>query len=125
MKYIKLFEDLNEDGYEEISYSSSRKGEAIPPSQGDREFEILSKMGFIKQLWLKDSMDSIEYYYLGINLSGERRGIYIHKYDDEWYEVLVNTMVNGARRPNAVYKSYRCDQLDGLLACLKKEFNIS
>lgn len=107
LKYIKLFEDMNDDGYEEISYSSSRRGESIPPSQGDREFEILSKMGFIK-------LFSIDGYSL-VSIFG---GIYIYKYDDEWYEVV--KIVDGYR----VYKNYRCDQLDGLLNCLKNECGI-
>jgi len=52
------------------------------------------------------------------------RRIYIYKLRDDWYHLVDVDISNAATRYEEEYTYYRCDQLEGLLNCLKKEFNI-
>jgi hypothetical protein len=52
------------------------------------------------------------------------RRIYIYKLRDDWYHLVDVDISNAATRYKEKFTYYRCDQLEGLLNCLKKEFNI-
>jgi len=50
--------------------------------------------------------------------------ILIYTYKDEWYKVTKHSRLGRSPYQYTVNECYRCDQLDGLLNCLKNEFNI-
>ena len=52
------------------------------------------------------------------------RRIFIYKLKDDWFHLVDVDTSNPDTRYKEKYTYYRCDQLDGLLNCLKKEFNI-
>jgi len=104
MRYIKLFEDMNTDSWEEISHNTFLSGVAIDFTQ--REFDILSKYGFEET----HSDDTYRYRELRRSLDSDDLVVYVYKCDDEWYDVAIQ---NPQGR-----KYYKCDQWDGLLSYL-------
>ena len=80
-----------------------------------RESDVLFKLGFIdKRKWdiPQSHNKKLVYHFLNFGIS-----VLVEKTDDNWYYVNFQTSSN-------TDKYYKCDQFDGLLACLKKEFNI-
>jgi len=126
MKYLKLFEDLNVDGFEEVSYDDfcNDTGETfefrfkrLNFRKRDKDMIYLSEMGFFrggvpgKQTKYKDFMEI----YLDAK-RGARDIITVYKSVDEWYYVE-KMILSKSFKPE---QYYRCDQLDGLINCLEK-----
>ena len=121
MKYIKLFEDINTDGYEEIlyyeySYTLDNKDILYFTQE---EVEILGRFGLMLEesdydqrvlLWkLVLAKRSKSHGKSGI-AEQIKEDLHVYKLPDEWYHIsdCIST-------PN---KYYKCDQLDGLINCL-------
>lgn len=163
VKYIKLFEDLNTDGYEEIEYENlypliynpknsayqfdseafTQKELDILQSRGfsyktQKDLDILHKLmissdrndrdknGNIKlslrvaDKYYKTFDGSCLYKEIIYTESFPHRGVealLIFKSSDEWYYIECITI-------GAIPLVYKCDQMYGLLNCLKKEFRI-
>jgi len=119
MKYIKLFENIDKSGYEEIS-SDEFYDEYI--------YEDFIGREYINTHDIDDEPDTYKFidimaYYNDINIGKYNRlrgnpSLYIHKSNDEWYYVVVSCVLDNDE------KTFKCDQFDGLLNCLKKEFNL-
>jgi hypothetical protein len=113
MKYLKIFEDLNTDGYEVVSHNSDNGYQRCTPSQ--KVIDTICKLG---------GKDKFKYNEWNQSLHNQgyegKDNIYIWTYVDDWYWVKISSSTN--MNPNRIY--FKCDQLDGLLNCLKKEFNI-
>ena len=116
MKYIKLFESL-EDGY--VKKGSIEFNMIEESKFTEAEIKKLTGMGFEKEqynrvLYSKNIYPSKNIHYK----------IYIVKGSDEWFYVNyynVHKLKIGERRTDDYYE---CDQFDGLLNCLEKEFNM-
>jgi len=128
MKWIKLFEDIDKDLYKEIDASDFCNSEAIAGSIGDDVSYTFKPISFsrqdtsiLKEFGFKDidgeemcgyfSMPPKKY---GRTWSkdGEIR-VSIFKSIDDWYYVMCVKIVST--------KYYKCDQMDGLLNCIKEE----
>ena len=124
MKYIRMFEDLDEDLYSEISRSDYY--EEVGTDIRDltpftsREIKILNSIGFRDDRKDTDLLTSDKSLINKFFVYKERRtfnsaiNLNLTKSDDEWYYIISESTT----------KYYKCDQFDGLLECLKKEFNI-
>jgi len=114
MKYIKLFEDLT-DKYHDVS--NLRYIDVSPIEFSDKEEGNLLKIGFSKSIPTCYTLIDIDN---GYNID-------IFKVDDEWYYVgyyIRYEKENGSLGLVQV-RLYKCDQWDGLMDCLEKEFDIS
>ena len=116
MRYIKLFEDLNTDGYESIddfwdSDIKNFKFNRITFNQ--KEIDKLTLMGFSIILLKKRAI------FDSSTLHGD---ISIYKSDDEWYYVCFIGFSQDGYITNLYYK---CDQWDGLMSLLKKEYRFT
>lgn len=109
MKYLKLFEDI--DLYKEVDIDDAFLSHI---SFTQKEIDKLENFGFKT---LGHGKPSKQYTLLRAYAIGT---IYLYKLEDEYY-VLRHVSTN---IPVVGQKFYKCDQLDGLLDCLKKEFNI-
>ena len=129
MKYIKLFEDINTDGYEEISWDDFYTVNAtykftLTPFI-DSEIVKLTSMGFQLNPNKNDLPNSI------LKGAGYIASEYLHKLGVPGYNKPVNIFVYRAFDDWYYAHTYKindiffkCDQFDSLLNCLKKEFNI-
>jgi hypothetical protein len=121
MKYIKLFEDLSSDKYRDVSNSID---EILPIEFNDKEGNLLNKIGF------NNHSDDGPLCYTNDNGEWDPRNpstfINIYKEEDEWYYVASYRRYEKENGYPAIYQDslYKCDQWDGLIDCLKKEFNI-
>ena len=116
MRYIKNFESIKlngNDGYRKITFGEyanrTDDREALKPNGID--YKTLSKLGFFIYTTFGDGVMHNHKNSLDIN------PILIIKLYDGWYQIR-------AGESGDSIKYYECDQLDGLLNCLKKEFNI-
>ena len=119
-----MFEDLDEDLYSEISRSDYY--EEVGTDIRDltpftsREIKILNSIGFRDDRKDTDLLTSDKSLINKFFVYKERRtfnsaiNLNLTKSDDEWYYIISESTT----------KYYKCDQFDGLLECLKKEFNI-
>jgi len=110
MRYLKLFEDLNEDGYEEMNiedfYTSDyERLNFTTTTFTEKELSKLLPMG----LSVAD-MSSFEYLYT--------KGIFLYKASDEWYYIEKTTEYDVPTKDSF----FKCDQWDSVIACLIKEF---
>jgi len=131
MKYIKLFEDLT-DKYHDVS--NLRDIDISPIEFSDKEGNLL-KIGFSKSspicYTLIDTEDAlIDLNFLGIDNKGIDGKLNVWKVYDEWYYVGYYRRYekeNGSFGWEGLVqvKLYKCDQWDGLMDCLEKEFDIS
>jgi hypothetical protein len=125
MKYLKLFEDIGL--YKEVDIDDAFLSHI---SFTQKEIDKLENFGFktlghgkpeeytgnceLRKLLFYPSKQYtlLRAYEIGM--------IYLYKLEDEYYVLrYVSTNI-----PVVGQKFYKCDQLDGLLDCLKKEFNI-
>ena len=123
MKYIKLFEENsdygyeeNSDyGYEEIDADDYHTGMNSMVSLSSRDIDVISEVVsssfpdyFIKKIegLDNDPMNGLTFFFL-------QKGDYIFKAYDEWFFLIIDG------------NYYKCDQLDGLLNCLKNEYGAS
>jgi hypothetical protein len=116
MKYIKLFEDLT-DKYHDVS--NLRDIDISPIEFSDKEGNLL-KIGFSKST-------PTCYTLIDIDNGGRGTELNIWKVYDEWYYVGYYRRYekeNGSLGLVQV-RLYKCDQWDGLMDCLEKEFDIS
>ena len=111
MRYLKMFEDV---GYKEID---SIHGVDFDPKYfvdfSQRDIPVLNKIGF-ENISLKEDYNSNWYDKIYVD---SEENIMVMKKEDEWYYVRD---INKHRDT-----WYKCDQLDGLMSCLKNEYNIS
>jgi len=139
MKYIKLFEDLNESEYEKIErdeyYDDSGTLKFTPVNFTNLEINKLESLGLTLDHYLKlipvpvQEPGDVGYKSIGIFKFFNKMDNYraslsfcnaiILKAEDEWYYITTDFT------RNYTIVRYKCDQFDGLLACLKKEFDIS
>ena len=109
MKYIKLFEN-NKDGYEVITHDDfMRWPMKSMVSISERNINIISR---ILSKYISLSNINVNKNDLGYNYFALEFGDYIFESDDEWFFLVINN------------RYYKCDQLDGLLNCLKNEFGM-
>lgn len=112
MKYIKLFENFDElDGFKEY--------EIIPGDNRfkyDRKEDLSEDLEIIRKFLVHngstDISTAIKYGALQ-KISFYNNNIFhtIEKYKDDWFMIMV--------RQSERNKFYECDQLDGLLNCIK------
>ncbi len=126
MIYLKLFEDHNDDLYEQISQEEWNKSVGYDDETGVK-FE-----SFIKKevILITDTLVEMGYYYENIfdddifdddksikdgvnvlNLLSEG-GLSITKISDEWFFIFDRLEFN----------FYKCDDIEGLLKCLREKF---
>ena len=130
MKYIKLptewesqkrlFEDLDTYGYEEIpmgefyainNTTRCHKFELFPFTEKD-----LKKLYSLKTNLSKHLINKSCFYLVKTEINID---IMIYASNDEWYYIDKDRCYGENR-----HTYYKCDQFDGLLNCLKKEFDI-
>lgn len=112
MKYIKLFENINNDGYEKIDHDTykSLAYQYEFESFIEKEINCLRKIGF--------KYDKDRTYGMRNN-----NDIYVFKMGDSWYVVYDANIRNGVH--GMIYgPQFKCDQWDSVINCLKNEFNI-
>ena len=120
MKYLKLFEDIKSDGYEEIrdrEYDSlmlnyyGNNNFFIPYTANEVSF--LTRIGFIEYPNPNYRQEGVNTQYMTKETKAydHRTEIKIYKAPDEWFYLKVCS----SRFRNRVYK---CDQFDGVKACL-------
>ena len=119
MRYLKLFEDMESDGYEKVSsdildMERNRQYEFRDFTQ--RELDtiktLVSRNGYVLKIFNKisnwtvrvDTKDSTDYI------------LQITKLYDDWY-----VLHNGYSHNQSYFK---CDQWYGMINCLKNEFGI-
>ena len=115
-RHIKLFEDLSSDKYRDVSNSID---EILPIEFNDKEGNLLNKIGFGRHSPLCYTLIDIDK-----GIDGE---LNVWKVYDEWYYVGYYRRYekeNGSLGLMQV-RLYKCDQWDGLVDCLEKEFDIS
>jgi hypothetical protein len=120
MNYIKLYEDFNSDGYEEIEFhqfDEDRPSMDDPAISTNFETTKLENMGFTK---VGNRVFTKKYSFLMPGAGTKYNTCTIRKKDDDWY-YLTMTRYN----PSSNTKYYKCDQFDGLINCLKNECNIT
>lgn len=112
LRYLKLFEDVNTDGYELISIEAFNKGlpdkveDLVPFSS--HQIDKLLGFGFLDtNNNYKNILDK------RFSIDGD---IIVYKTDDEWYYLSDDRYE---------YNFYKCDQWEGLMNCLKKELKLS
>jgi len=122
MRYLKLFEDINSDGYESIRYDKYYNYEGfcfVLTDFTEKELLILKQLIPTMETCsntVSNKNDSVTFRQ---NVT-DRRGIlypievWINKSTDEWFYVDMG----GNRRDG---KFFKCDQLDGLIDCLRNE----
>ena len=115
MRYIKLYEDLN-DVYKRIGSICGL--EFDPKYFVDFTVLDISKLNRIGFESIEDSGLNYNPPWYGKICVNVDDNLHIMKKEDEWY------YVRDMRRMNREVW-YKCDQFDGLLDCLKKEFNLS
>jgi len=129
MKYIKLFEDLNQDGYELISEDVFRSSKPYKVSEyirfTDSEVNTLIPYGFSDKYegYIKSHQDTVtsfghietNYKSKVMRVSDDSRTIYLYKGDDEWFFVLVTF------EDEDFEKYYKCDQMYGLINFIENE----
>jgi len=151
MKYLKLFEDIDKDEYEELSREQFKSYVVEPYNKnidyskpvplGERflkfstsEVRILSKLGFKDCVLNRVNKDYQKEFKLDRYSTRFVRGgdvaifdtIIITKILDDWF--FIDNMVGEVKtRGTGAFleiRYFRCDQIDGLLKCLKNEFGI-
>ena len=116
MKYIKLFEDLsiNKDGYERITSDDFHEYSMGSLEMDKSEVDKIKKMPPLSDYVVKYST---HHRYIGMESFDPDCTIAIYKLDDDWYLLGYYQWNHG----NSINRQFRCDRLDGLLACLKNE----
>ena len=131
MKYIKLFEDLNQDGYEPSTHEemidmcrfTDASLDMIPGNEIEFSSEAdtaLFKLGFKSDNFRRKSRN-VYILRKEVNRDGIRE-VNIIPAKDDWYFAQVDV---GDESTGGYMVYYKCDQVDGLLNCLKKECDIS
>jgi len=151
MKYIKLFEDISQDGYKKCSRDevyagrSERVSDPLFKEFTKREADILKSLGFhdgyanlaASKSIGKDFSDCLNKIYQAVKPSVISTSsiykyvdIHISKANDEWYyimwknpEVMIPDRDANYNIPTPTLY-YKCDQWDGLMACLDREFGV-
>ena len=130
MKYLKLFEDVNQ-GYEQIESTNGyvpdeMRGVVLPKNSAKNliNYDNISdrEVSDIKDIMSYDDIvvESRSKGILKISIFRKDSNVYkqmdisISKDIDEWYYVIVMNRENGSK-----HKYYKCDQLNGLLNLLK------
>lgn len=129
---IQTFKEFNSEGYEEISLSEYRKyyiGSGFDNIDTIKEKELLDIKSLLSEMGTKDVAIIEVYQRLNapsancINIYtvyGKKRAINIDKLHDEWYLIIIE---EGWPVHNMIStisdKAYKCDQIDGLLSCIK------
>lgn len=127
MKYLKMFDTyhtLGSELYQRIDmyvYGDYVSNISKHVRFDDNEKTQLTKIGF------KIKWDNRWYYATNFSLGNYRShsNITIKKDDDNWYYLYAVNYDRTKFRYEDMYLYFRCDQFDGLLECLKNEFNIS
>lgn len=119
MKYLKMFEDLNNEYYKIRGVEFDRFFYADPNMSqefNENELRFLKMKGFSDQEdELVGDNGSVTYFVQRV-VAGEIINLY--KEYDSWY--YVQSTFNQMRG----VKYYKCDQFDGLVKCLKNEYGI-
>jgi len=105
MKYIKLFESFENDGFELSSHEGRNRTREIFKSLKftDDEWEIIDEI--MNSYSFKEQTHLISFYF------GDSQIIFA-KYEDDWYYVLYYKDQNS----NAII--YKCSEFEGLINCL-------
>jgi hypothetical protein len=115
MRYLKLFEDLESDGYEieDLNTPNLFVAEEYEIFT-ERELERFEKIGFIKRRSTVYGPSSLRGKVLEPSVFINRI-IQIMSAGDEWYYIRT-------RRPDErSFTWYKCDQFEGVVKCLEKE----
>ena len=124
MKYLKLFEDVNTNGFEQINLSDFwtfifgdiGKWENFTEKEEKELYQIVKKKygRYDEKINISKIINTIsKKIYLKISIYEDDIIIEIHKLQDEWYGVEIVTDGNYAN-----HYSYKCDQWDGLINCI-------
>ena len=116
MRYLKLFEDLESDGYEIVNLPNfiDNLYDHEYEMSTERELERFEKIGFIKRRSTVYGPSSLRGKVLKPSVSINRI-IQIMSAGDEWYYIRT-------RRPDEIpFTWYKCDQFEGVVKCLEKE----
>jgi len=125
MKYLKLFEDLKSDGYVEISYDDMYDDDNPVAllrfshcKWNSSELDILKSIDFRENPVL-DNGYVVVYMRYQIDMEDREFFVNVYKANDEWFYCISYDWKVGR-----MMRYYKCDQWDGLMNCLKNEFNL-
>jgi len=111
-----MFEDINNDGYKEVSNANSPLATGNDEDFTDKQMYKLKSLGFDNTTFgsrlYKNKVFKREFYYT----------IHILRSNDDWY--YVTSLPNKKREINIAVTNFKCDQWDGLMSCLKNEYGI-
>ena len=120
MRYLKLFEDLESDGYEIVNLPNIINNLYVVAEYEmftERELERFEKIGFIKR---KSASKNDGYLLRGKVLDPSvyiNRIVQIMSRGDEWYYIRT-------RKPEErSFTWYKCDRFEGVMNCLEKELD--
>ena len=118
MKYIKTFESLGNMRYKEISQADYSNLVNKFISISDRNMNMIYKIGAVNNIYIDKK--NIRYCKLlpfnPMNQVATTSNTWVRELEDEWFILALYN--NG-------YMTYHlCDQIDGLLECLKEKFMV-
>ena len=124
MKYIKLFEDLDEDGYEEISPStySEELNNTFFSEYKSKVQKLFINIGRIKSISDKgysisiNKLDNGNLYFNKSIIQGESiHSVWVYILPDEYYLVASRLY----QEDDDIFMCYKCDQMYGLQKLLE------
>ena len=118
MKYIKTFESLGNMRYKEISQADYSNLVNKFISISDRNMNMIYKIGAVNNIYIDKK--NIRYCKLlpfnPMNQVATTTNTWVRELEDEWFILALY---------NNRYMTYHlCDQIDGLLECLKEKFMV-
>jgi hypothetical protein len=116
-----MFEDINNDGYKEVSNANSPLATGNDEDFTDKQMYKLKSLGFDNTTFgsrlYKNKVFKREFYYT----------IHILRSNDDWYYVTSLPSKKGSfvgGKKFLTRTNFKCDQWDGLMSCLKNEYGI-
>ena len=122
MKWIKLFEEVNNEYYQEISEEEYEDGHGVSFEQRyyDKLESFLNKpevLGYKDMTNGADVFDGVYFQRGGIGSFSPY--VTIYQDDDEWFYVRINGRAWWRADEESYDTYYKCDQFDGLIKLLK------
>jgi len=124
MKYLKIYEEYNEF-YTEINESEySRLATDVVDFDEKYPNRITNSVGSnfrVKLLspHVKDRETSLKSFYMMSNRIST--AIIVYQLNDEYFRVKLAKIETDKTETRQPYRFFKCDQIDGLIECLKKE----